>query len=408
MLIRKTFKFALKTNSAQERRLGQFAGSCRYAWNRVLALQKERLEAKEKILSYPESSRLVTGWKADPKTAWLALAPTHPLQQTLMALDRALRDAFNKKSPKRLPRFKKKGRHDSFRYPDPKQFKIHGDRIFLPKIGWVGFRKSREIDGTPKNVTVSRRGKRWFVSVQCEVEIAAPVHPAPSEVGIDMGVRRFATFSDGSFYKPLNSFRRFEKKLAKMQRVLARRIKGSSNWKKQKARITALHVKIADARSDYLHKISTTISKNHAVVVLEDLRVSNMSRSAKGMAGEPGRNVRAKSGLNKVILDQGWSEFRRMLEYKQAWAGGQVIAVDPRNTSRTCPACGHVAKENRKGERFRCGSCGYAAHADHVGALNILAAGQAAKAAAGQAVSACGAGRPQAPAMKQEPAGKAA
>ena len=115
---------------------------------------------------------------------------------------------------------------------------------------------------------------------------------------------------------------------------------------------------------------------------------------------EPGRNVAAKSGLNKAILDQGWYNFRLLLEYKQAWRGGQVVAVDPRNTSRTCPECGHVAKENRKNERFRCQACGHAAHADHVGALNILAAGQA--------VSACGVGRAQAPALKQEPAERAA
>ena len=125
-----------------------------------------------------------------------------------------------------------------------------------------------------------------------------------------------------------------------------------------------------------------------------------MSRSAKGNMEEPGRNVAAKSGLNKAILDQGWHGFRLMLEYKQAWRGGYVVAVAPRNTSRTCPECGHIAKENRKKERFRCVACGYAAHADHVGALNILAAGQA--------VSACGAGRALAPALKQEPAERAA
>jgi len=215
-----------------------------------------------------------------------------------------------------------------------------------------------------------------------------------------MGVRRFATLSDGSCFEPLNSFRTLEMKLAEEQRKLSRKVKFSSNWKKQKARVSRLHIRIADARNDYLQKISTTISKKHAVVVLEDFRVSNMSRSAKGNIEEPGRNVAAKSGLNKAILDHGWHGFRLTLEYKQAWRGGYVVAVDPRNTSRTCPECGHIAKENRKNERFRCVACGYATHADHVGALNILAAGQA--------VSACGAGRALAPALKQESAERAA
>ncbi len=315
-----------------------------------------------------------------------------------MALDRSIQDTFNKTSPKRFPRFKKKGQHDSFRYPQG--FKLDGSRVFLPKIGWVSFRKSRDIEGTPKNVTVSKRGEHWFISIQCEIEIAEPIHPSTSIVGIDMGVRRFATLSDGSCFEPLNSFKKLEKTLAREQRKLSRKVKGSSNWKKQKARVSGLHIRIADARNDYLHKISTAISKNHAVVVLEDLRVSNMSKSAKGSLEEPGRNVAAKSGLNKAILDQGWHGFRLMLGYKQVWRGGRVLAVDPRNTSRTCPVCGHVAKENRKNERFRCQSCGHAAHADHVGALNILAAGQA--------VSACGAGRAQAPALKQEPTERAA
>ena len=123
------------------------------------------------------------------------------------------------------------------------------------------------------------------------MEIAEPVHPATSSVGIDMGVGRFATLSDGSCFEPLNSFRTLEVKLAKEQRKLSRKVKFSSNGKKQKARVSRLHIRIADARNDYLQKISTTISKSHAVVVLEDLLVSNMSRSAKGNMEEPGRNL---------------------------------------------------------------------------------------------------------------------
>lgn len=329
MLIRKGFRFRLKTDAKTDTALARFAGSCRFVWNKALALQKERLAAGEYCLRYSDArqdmqslSSKLKEWKKEEETAWLNETHSQPLQQTLMALDRAIKDAFSKTSPKRFPRFKKKGQHDSFRYPQG--IKLDNARVFLPKIGWVRFHKSREIAGTPKNVTVTRRGAHWFIAVQCEIEIGTPKHPATSMVGIDMGVRRFATLSDGSFFEPLNSFRKLEKKLAREQRKLSRKVKGSANRKKQKGRVSRLHIRIADARNDYLHKLSTTISKNHAMVVLEDLRVSNMSKSAKGTIEEPGRNVAAKSGLNKAILDQGWFEFRRQLEYKQSWRGGHL------------------------------------------------------------------------------------
>jgi putative transposase len=397
MLIRKGFKFQLRTDAASENALARFGGSCRFVWNKALAIQKERLHSEQKVLNYSELCDQLKKWKAEEDTAWLAGTHSQPLQQTMKNLDRAIKDAFNKRSDKKFPRFKKKGRGDSFRFPQG--FKVEGDRIYLPKIGWMRFRKSRDIEGTPKNVAVSEYNGKWFVSIQCEIEIGVPVHEATGRVGIDMGVNRFATLSDGSFYEPLNSFKKLEKRLAKAQRKLARQVKFSANWQKQKRRIARIHFKIANARRDYLHKASTMISKKHAVVVLEDLKVSNMSASAKGTILNPGKNVAAKSGLNKAILDQGWSKFRRQLEYKQHWRGGTVIAVNPRNTSKKCPECGHIAAENRKRQVFSCLSCGYATHADLVGAINILAAGHA--------VSACGEST-LVDSMKQEPLGVAA
>lgn len=398
MIIRKAFKYRFKTNKKIEGELSRISGCCRFVRNKALALQKERLEAGEYCLSYPEMAALLLEWKAAPETSFLKEAPSQALQQTLMNLDKALKEAFDKKNPKRFPRFKKKGQHDSFRFPQG--FKIDGNRISLPKTGWVGFFKSRDIEGTPKNITVSRRGIHWFVSIQTEQKIEIPVHPSDSVVGIDMGIKRFATLSDGSFIEPLSSFRKLEIKLAREQRKLSRKVKGSSSSRKQKAKISRIHINIADARNDFIHKNSTTISKNHAVVVLEDLRISNMSRSAKGDMETPGRNVRAKSGLNKSILDQGWYEFKRQLEYKEAWMGGMTISVSPRNTSRTCPVCGLVNPENRKTQsRFACVQCGYTENADYVAAMNILAVGHT--------VSACGeAVRPKksvrAALMKQE------
>lgn len=394
MKMRKAYKFRLKAKPSQLVLFRQQAGCCRFLWNKALALQKERLDDGEKVLRYAALCKLLTIWKREEYTAFLAEAPIHALQQTLKFLDQAIMEAFDKKNPKQFPVFKKKWlAGDSFRHPDC--FKLDGNRIFLPKIGWARFIKSREIEGAARNITVSRRGEHWYVSIQTEREIAEPAHPASSAIGIDLGVARFATLSDGSFLNPLNSFKRIEKRLAREQRSLARKQKFSANWQKQKARITRLHIRIADVRNDYLHKASTTISKNHAIVVLEDLRIRNMSKSAKGNLEQPGRNVRAKAGLNKAILDQGWFEFRRQLEYKQAWRGGHVIAVPPQYTSQTCPACGSISRDNRKSQaKFAC-ECGFKGHADHVAARNILAAGLA--------VSACGEPALSGRSLKQEP-----
>ncbi|MCA1793168.1 MAG: transposase [Desulfobacteraceae bacterium] len=387
----------------------QFSGCNRFVWNKALALQKDSLDKTRKVLSYNHLAGCLVNWKKDDDTSFLKAAPSQTLQQTLQALDRALKDAFDKKQPdKRFPVFKKKFKCiDSFRYPQG--FKIEGSRIFLPKIGWVRFFQSRQIQGTPKNVTVSRRGPHWFVSVQTEQDIPVPERPVfnPYDdiVGIDMGVVRFLTGSDGEYVEPLNSFKKLENKLARAQKDLSRKQKFSNNWKKQKQIVSRLHIKIADARNDFLQKLSTIMSKNHAVIVAEELRIKNMSASARGDVENPGKNVKAKSGLNKSILDQGWSAFLRMVGYKQEWSGGKLILVDPKNTSRTCPACGHVCAENRKIQAlFKCVECNYTANADYVGAINIKARGIGVLEAAGHVVLSLrrdGVSRP----LNQEPVG---
>ena len=372
MIIRKAFKFKLKPNQKLIGKFFQFAGCNRFVFNKTLALQKEKLETEKKVFSYNQVAAFLTGWKKEEDTFFLKEVHSQPLQQTLKDLDRALKDAFKKK--KGFPKFKKRGLHDSFRYPQG--VKVEGSNVFLPKIGKIRFVKSREIEGEIKNTTVSFKSGHWYVSFQTEFERIEPVHPSNSRVGIDLGIKRFATLSNGDFFNPLSSFRTLEKKLAKEQRKLARKTKFSNNWKKQKSKITSLHSKIANSRKDYLHKISTLISKNHAMVVLEDLKVSNMSKSAKGTKETPGKNVKAKSGLNKSILDQGWYEFKRQLEYKLEWLGGKLVLINPKNTSRKCFNCSHTEKENRKTQsEFKCVKCGYTANADLNASLNILAAG---------------------------------
>ncbi len=371
------FKFELMPTGEQQRQMRRFSGSCRYVFNKALAMQKTLYENGEKKLGYAGLCKTLTEWRTSAETPWLADAPVHPLQQALKDLERAYANFFAKRTD--FPRFKKKGQSDSFRYPDPKQIKLDqgNSRLFLPKLGWIRYRNSRDVLGTVKNVTVSQSCGKRFVSIQTEREVEQPI-PQGGAVGIDMGIARFATLSDGTFYAPLNSFRRHETTLRKAQRSMSRKVKFSNNWKKTKARVQRIHARIGNARRDYLHKTTTAISQNHAIVCIEDLQVRNMSKSAAGTTENPGRNVRAKSGLNKSILDQGWFEFRRQLDYKLAWHGGWLVAVPPQNTSRTCPCCGHVSADNRQTQsQFECVECGFKENADLIGAINVLRAGHA-------------------------------
>jgi len=376
-IIRKAFKFRLHPNSDQVQKMVEFAGANRFVWNKALAMNLFRLEQKQPLLWYNELAFWLKLWKSSEDYGFLKTVHSQPLQQTLKNLEKAFKDGFDKKQPlKRIPKFKKKGLSDSFRYPQGFKLEQESNKVFLPKIGWVKYRNSRQVIGDVKNMTVSRKGGYWYVSIQTEYEAELKRHSSTSMIGVDMGITRFATLSDGSYIKPLNSLRKLSKKQAFEQRKLSKKVRFSANWKKQKQIITRLHERIANARLDFLHKTSTEISKNHAMVVVENLKVRNMSKSAKGNAEKPGKNVKAKSGLNKSILDQGWGMFVSFLEYKQAWSGGDVLRVNPQYTSQTCLSCSHVSKNNRKTQsKFECEECGFKANADLVGALNVLERG---------------------------------
>ena len=352
----------------------RFVGARRFVYNKALALQKTNYEAGGKFISYVAVANLLPKWKDE--FPWLRQSPSHTLQQSLKDTERAFKNFFEKRAD--FPRFKKKGMGEGFRFPDSKQFDIDqgNSRIKLPKLGQMRYRNSRDILGAAKNITVSQTGGKWFASIQTEREVEQPVPTATSATGIDMGIVRFATMSDGSFIEPLGSFKKHEQRLKKYQRRMSRKVKFSKNWHKAKRKVQKTHTRIGNARKDFLHKATTTISKNHAMVVIEDLQVSNMSKSSKGTTEVPGKNVAQKSGLNKAILDQGWFEFRRQLEYKLNWRGGVLIAVPAHYTSKTCLACGHVAAENRQTQaKFVCVDCGHEENADVVGAMNVLARG---------------------------------
>jgi len=368
------FKFELMPDGEQERDMRRFAGARRFVYNKALALQKENYAAGGKFISYVDMANRLPEWKEE--FPWLKESPSHTLQQSLKDAERAFKNFFEKRAA--FPRFKKKGGGESFRFPDSKQFDVDqgNSRIKFPKLGWMRYRNSRDILGTAKNITISQSGGKWFASIQTEREVEQPIPAATSAVGIDMGIVRFATLSDGSFIEPLSSFKKHEVRLRKAQRKMSRKKKFSKNWFKAKRRVQKIHTRISNARKDFLHKASTEISKNHAMVAVENLQVGNMSKSAQGTVEAPGKNVAAKSGLNKAILDQGWFEFRRQLEYKLHWNGGIFIPVPAHYTSQTCPACGHVAKENRQTQAsFVCVDCGHEENADVVGAINVLARG---------------------------------
>jgi putative transposase len=353
------FKYELMPNGEQQRQMRRFAGSCRYVFNQALAMQKERVERGDKKFGYAGLYKQLTSWRNGAETPWLKDSPIHPLQRTLKDLERAYSNFFAERAA--FPRFKKKGQRESFRFPDPKQIKLEqgNSRIFLPKLGWLRYRNSREVLGEVRNATLSSSCGKWYVSIQTAREVAEPVPQASGSIGIDMGIARFVTFRDGSHLPALNSFRKHEARLRRYQRSMSRKVKFSNNWRKAKAKVQRIHARIGNVRRDYLHKATTTISQNHAVVYIEGLQVRNMSRSASGSVEQPGKNVAVNSGLNKSILDQGWAEFRRQLQYKLTWAGGILIAVPPHNTSCTCPDCHHVSAQTAG--RRNCSSASNAA-----------------------------------------------
>ena len=398
MLKLQAYKFQLRTKPEQEAQMRRFAGCCRFVWNNALALEKEEYAKSKKRLGYSKVANMLPEWKKC-KYSFLSEAPSQTLQQALKDLDKAYRNFFAKRAD--FPKFKEKGVHDAFRYPQGFSVDNGNGRVFLPKIGWVRYRKSRDVLGTPKNVTVILEAGKWYVSIQTEMEIGIPVHPSNKTIGLDMGITHFVALSDGHLIAPRNSFKASEKKLVRLQRRLAKCKKFSKNWQKIKTKIAKLHRKIACMRQDFLHKLSTDICKTHALVVMEDLKVRNMSQSASGTVDSPGRNVRAKAVLNKRILDQGWSEFRRQIVYKSQWLGGQLVLVNPAYTSQSCNNCGCINKDNRPTQtKFKCVSCGHEDNADVNAARNILAAGLA--------VSACGEERARASSAKQEPSKRVA
>jgi putative transposase len=375
------FRFRLEPTATQRSLLSRTAGVCRWLWNWAL-------EQRQAIHKGSEG-RLKIGWIEQAKQLkplkahypFLREAPHHALQQTLRDLDRAFVNFFEGRAA--YPRFRSRGPGDSFRFPDPKQFELDGERVRLPKLGWVRLRLSRPIKGRIRNITVSREGRHWFGAFCCQGDYSIR-SVGTAGVGLDAGVARDVTTSEGEVFDLGTPSRRERRRLGSLQRSVSRKQRGSKRFRLAQERAARFKRHLASRRRDLAHKASTRLVRLHAFIAVEDLDLKAMTASAKGTIDAPGRGVAAKSGLNRELLARGHGEFRRMLAYKCERAQIPLVQINPRHTSQRCSRCGHVAEESRRSQAaFRCVACGYELNADHNAALNILADGSAAIARGG-------------------------
>lgn len=236
----------------------------------------------------------------------------------------------------------------------------------------------RRIGGLILYITVSREGGHWFASLCVQHEVAATALPAGGAVGIDQGVANSAVLSSGERVALPVPTKLEQAGVARLQRQVSRKVKGSRRWRRSVARLAKRKRHLAARRRDAAHKFTTCIAKTYSVVVVEDLHLQNMCASARGTLAEPGRNVAAKSGLNRSLLAQAHGETRQMLAYKCPRYGGELRVVPAPYTSQKCSCCGHTAQENRTAQAvFLCVRCGHSEHADSNAAKNILTAGLA-------------------------------
>jgi putative transposase len=373
MKLLKVYRYRVYPTVEQEALFRQTVGACRFVYN--LCLEQRILERHRsnprRLTAYDQIKELTELKKEVP---WLRDVPHHPVCQAVTDLDRAYRNFFEGRAS--FPQFRKRGRRDSFRYPDPKQFKPEPGRIFLPKAGWVEWIQHRPMEGMPKTATVSREADCWYVSVQCELDVCEPRPNLGPAVGIDLGIAKPIVMSTGQVIHLPRTGEKERHKLATLQRKVARKTKGSRNQAKARMTAARFQARLARRRKDAAHKATTMIAKSHGLIVVEDLKVRNMTASAAGTVDEPGRNVAAKTGLNRSMLDVAPYQIRQMLEYKASWYGSRVIAVNPAYTSQKCSVCGHVHKDNRVSQSvFICKSCGHMDNADFNAAKNILAGG---------------------------------
>ncbi|MGW3150613.1 RNA-guided endonuclease InsQ/TnpB family protein [Streptomyces sp. NPDC001177] len=395
-------RYRLELTVEQAVMCGEFADICRAVWNTALEQRREYRRRGAWMNYVPQAAELA---EAKREHGWLKAAPSHVLQQTLRDLDKACREHGTFKV-----RWRSKARWSpSFRFPMGRLIEVERlgrkwGRAKLPKLGWVRFRWSRPLGGEIRSATVSRRGGRWFVSFLVDDGVLTPWRHAMPDmaVGVDRGVKAAAVTSDGDFYDRSFITAGEMERYRRLQQRFARTRRGSVNRHKTITAMNAVMGRVTERRGDFCAQTASRIVARNAVVVLEDLRVKNMSASASGTVAEPGHNVRQKAGLNRAILDKGWHRLELALTHAARYTGTLVVKVNPAYTSQRCSACGFVTENNRESQAvFRCkaAGCGHTAHADVNAAINI-------RNAAGHAVSACG-DLGTSRSAKQEPVGRA-
>jgi putative transposase len=375
----KAFKFRIYPSYEQSRLLLKTVGCCRLVYN--LALEQRGFSRLGRSINYNTAANdLPALKKAYP---FLKEPPAQCLQQALVDLDRAFQAFF--KSGFGYPNFRKKYEHESCRFPQPSQFDVSRTFIDLPKFGKIRMMAHRKPQGRILSATVSKDGSHWYVSITCEVETKASKPRQIAEVGVDLNVATGAATSDGDFHAmPLTSC--FERrKQTRLQQAFCRKKRGSHNRHKARLALQRFHAKIRRRRLNATHVASKRLADRYTHIAFEDLRLKNMTKSARGTVENPGRNVRQKAGLNRAILDVAPGLIKQLTMYKSVWRGGICTVVDPRYTSQTCSECKRHPKDETtehlphgrvSRDRFVCPLCGYMDHADINAAKNILALGQ--------------------------------
>lgn len=353
----KAFRFRLYPTEEQAALINKTLGCRRLVYNTMLELRSEVHKQKGLSLSRFDCNKLLPELKQE--LPFLKEVDSTALQAVNDDLETAYQKFFRKEAG--FPRFHKKGHDDS--YTTKGKMRIEGSCVFVPKLGLVRFAKSREVEGRIKRATISRPPSgRYYISILCEVEIK-PLPAAEKICGVDLGYRKLATLDDGTHFENPKALHAAMKRLAREQRKLARKHKGSFNWEKQRIKVARLHEHVANIRRDTLHKVTTTLIRENQAVCIEDLDV-------KGMLGD---HEAAQS-----ICDVGLAEFRRMLEYKAEWYGRQIAVVSQFfPSSQLCSVCGYQYRELGREEFWTCPHCGTHHDRDENAAVNLKREGMA-------------------------------